>query len=235
MARVIDHRRQRACGHLSGAAAGGGRPPGRQRQPRHARALPAACRLGRGRDGHRRIATAEESAGTFGQRIAALERRHRHRHDRLHAAEHAASGRGAARQGRAFPPLRHDLGLWPQSGGAGDRGRSAQRLRRATARKRPRSRPGCSARRAARAFRRRCSVRATSSGPAGRRSIPAGHFKSTVFSQIARGDELALPNFGLETVHHVHADDVAQVVVQAIAEPRRPRSARRSTPCRRRR
>jgi nucleoside-diphosphate-sugar epimerase len=46
---------------------------------------------------------------------------------------------------------------------------------------------------------------------------PAGHFNSDVFSQIARGEELLLPNFGLETVHHVHADDVAQVVEGAIA------------------
>jgi nucleoside-diphosphate-sugar epimerase len=45
---------------------------------------------------------------------------------------------------------------------------------------------------------------------------PAGHFNPAVFSTIARGDTLALPNFGLETVHHVHADDVAQVVVRAI-------------------
>jgi nucleoside-diphosphate-sugar epimerase len=46
---------------------------------------------------------------------------------------------------------------------------------------------------------------------------PAGHFNATVFAQIARGDELALPNFGMETVHHVHADDVAQIVMGAIA------------------
>ena len=46
---------------------------------------------------------------------------------------------------------------------------------------------------------------------------PAGHFNGTVFAQIARGDELALPNFGMETVHHVHADDVAQIVMGAIA------------------
>jgi nucleoside-diphosphate-sugar epimerase len=30
------------------------------------------------------------------------------------------------------------------------------------------------------------------------------------FARLARGEELALPNLGLETVHHVHADDVAQ-------------------------
>ena len=45
---------------------------------------------------------------------------------------------------------------------------------------------------------------------------PAGHFNPDVFARIARGDELALPNLGLETVHHVHADDVAQAFVQAI-------------------
>ncbi|QQR34966.1 NAD-dependent epimerase/dehydratase family protein [Devosia oryziradicis] len=45
---------------------------------------------------------------------------------------------------------------------------------------------------------------------------PAGHFNPAVFSTIARGDTLPLPNFGLETVHHVHADDVAQVVMRAI-------------------
>jgi len=46
---------------------------------------------------------------------------------------------------------------------------------------------------------------------------PAGHFNTEVFSQLARGDELALPNLGLETVHHVHADDVAQAFIQAMA------------------
>ena len=46
---------------------------------------------------------------------------------------------------------------------------------------------------------------------------PAGHFNPAVFSLIARGDELALPNLGMETVHHVHADDVAQIFVQALA------------------
>jgi len=46
---------------------------------------------------------------------------------------------------------------------------------------------------------------------------PAGHFNPQVFARIARGEELALPNLGLETVHHVHADDVAQIFMQAIA------------------
>ncbi|MBE2240150.1 MAG: NAD-dependent epimerase/dehydratase family protein, partial [Caldilineaceae bacterium] len=46
---------------------------------------------------------------------------------------------------------------------------------------------------------------------------PAGHFNPQVFTQLARGETLALPNFGLETVHHVHADDVAQSFTQALA------------------
>jgi nucleoside-diphosphate-sugar epimerase len=46
---------------------------------------------------------------------------------------------------------------------------------------------------------------------------PAGHFNPGVFAQLARGDELVLPNLGMETVHHVHADDVAQAFMQALA------------------
>jgi nucleoside-diphosphate-sugar epimerase len=46
---------------------------------------------------------------------------------------------------------------------------------------------------------------------------PAGHFNPAVFTQLAAGVELALPNLGLETVHHVHADDVAQAFERALA------------------
>ena len=45
---------------------------------------------------------------------------------------------------------------------------------------------------------------------------PAGNFNPEVFRKLARGDELWLPNLGMETVHHVHADDVAQAFIQAI-------------------
>jgi nucleoside-diphosphate-sugar epimerase len=45
---------------------------------------------------------------------------------------------------------------------------------------------------------------------------PAGHFNPAVFSQLAAGTEIALPNLGLETVHHVHADDVAQAFERAL-------------------
>jgi len=46
---------------------------------------------------------------------------------------------------------------------------------------------------------------------------PAGHFNPEVFVRLARGEPLALPNLGMETVHHVHADDVAQIFMQALA------------------
>jgi nucleoside-diphosphate-sugar epimerase len=45
---------------------------------------------------------------------------------------------------------------------------------------------------------------------------PAAHFNPAVFTQLAAGAELALPNLGLETVHHVHADDVAQAFECAL-------------------
>jgi nucleoside-diphosphate-sugar epimerase len=46
---------------------------------------------------------------------------------------------------------------------------------------------------------------------------PAGNLDPDVFARLARGEEVLLPNFGLETLHHVHADDVAQSFVQAMA------------------
>ena len=45
---------------------------------------------------------------------------------------------------------------------------------------------------------------------------PQGNSNPDTFSRMARGDELILPNLGLEMVHHVHADDVAQWIIRAI-------------------
>ena len=45
---------------------------------------------------------------------------------------------------------------------------------------------------------------------------PQANTNPGIFSQIARGEELALPNLGLEMLHHVHADDVAQWIICAI-------------------
>lgn len=46
---------------------------------------------------------------------------------------------------------------------------------------------------------------------------PAGHFNPDVFVTLAKGEPLTLPNLGMETVHHVHADDVAQSFMQAMS------------------
>lgn len=45
---------------------------------------------------------------------------------------------------------------------------------------------------------------------------PVGNHNPVVFSRLACGEPLALPNFGMETLHHVHADDVAQVFMLAL-------------------
>ena len=54
-------------------------------------------------------------------------------------------------------------------------------------------------------------------GPGWNPLNPAGHFTPEVFATLARGETLVLPNLGMETVHHVHADDVAQIFMQAMA------------------
>jgi nucleoside-diphosphate-sugar epimerase len=46
---------------------------------------------------------------------------------------------------------------------------------------------------------------------------PQGNFNIGVYRTLARGERLPLPNLGLETVHHVHADDVAQAFTAALA------------------
>lgn len=46
---------------------------------------------------------------------------------------------------------------------------------------------------------------------------PAGHFDLQAFETIARGDQLELPNFGMETIHHIHADDIAVLLIQAMS------------------
>jgi nucleoside-diphosphate-sugar epimerase len=46
---------------------------------------------------------------------------------------------------------------------------------------------------------------------------PAANFNPSVFADLAAGREIALPNLGRETLHHVHADDVAQGFLVAMA------------------
>lgn len=45
---------------------------------------------------------------------------------------------------------------------------------------------------------------------------PIGNLNPEIFIKLAKGEEVILPNLGMETVHHVHADDVAQAFVNTI-------------------
>lgn len=52
---------------------------------------------------------------------------------------------------------------------------------------------------------------------------PQGHGGLDVWETLAAGEPLPLPNFGLETLHHVHASDVAQVFQLAVEREVAPR------------
>ncbi len=54
------------------------------------------------------------------------------------------------------------------------------------------------------------------SGPGWPVINPAGNLDLGVWSALAAGRTVTLPNLGLETVHHVHADDVAQAFHLAL-------------------
>ncbi|SIQ92746.1 NAD-dependent epimerase/dehydratase family protein [Halanaerobium kushneri] len=54
------------------------------------------------------------------------------------------------------------------------------------------------------------------SGPGWLIISPFGNIDPEVFEKIARGEKIHLPNFGMETLHHVHAADVAQMFFKAI-------------------
>ena len=46
---------------------------------------------------------------------------------------------------------------------------------------------------------------------------PQANFNPDVYAQLARGEAVMMPNQGLDVVHHVHADDVAQLFMKALA------------------
>ena len=46
---------------------------------------------------------------------------------------------------------------------------------------------------------------------------PVGNLNPQIFKRLAEGKEVVLPNNGMETLHHVHADDVAQSFMKALA------------------
>jgi nucleoside-diphosphate-sugar epimerase len=54
------------------------------------------------------------------------------------------------------------------------------------------------------------------SGPGWPVINPAGNLDLDVWRRLATGEEVLLPNLGLETLHHVHADDVAQAFQLAV-------------------
>ncbi len=53
-------------------------------------------------------------------------------------------------------------------------------------------------------------------GPGWAPVAPTACHDPQAFARLARGEELALPNLGLENLHHVHADDVAQAFEEAL-------------------
>ncbi len=53
-------------------------------------------------------------------------------------------------------------------------------------------------------------------GPGWNAINPQGNLDPKVYEIIAYGEKLMLPNAGMECLHHVHADDVAQVFMKSI-------------------
>ena len=53
-------------------------------------------------------------------------------------------------------------------------------------------------------------------GPGWEPLNPQGNFNHDVFRKLKQGEELLIPNLGMETVHHVHAEDVAQAFFKSI-------------------
>ncbi len=58
------------------------------------------------------------------------------------------------------------------------------------------------------------------SGPGWPIINPLGNLDLGVWMALATGQRLVMPSLGLEALHHVHADDVAQLIELAIANPR---------------
>jgi nucleoside-diphosphate-sugar epimerase len=54
------------------------------------------------------------------------------------------------------------------------------------------------------------------SGPGWLIINPWGNLNTKMFEVIGRGEKIYLPNLGMETLHHVHASDVAQMFFRAI-------------------
>ena len=57
------------------------------------------------------------------------------------------------------------------------------------------------------------------SGPGWQVITPAGNLDPATWTSLASGQPLALPDHGLGVLHHVHADDVAQAFEHALSRP----------------
>ena len=57
------------------------------------------------------------------------------------------------------------------------------------------------------------------SGPGWPVITPAGNLDPAVWTSLATGQPLALPDHGLGVLHHVHADDVAQAFQRTLSRP----------------
>jgi len=57
------------------------------------------------------------------------------------------------------------------------------------------------------------------SGPGWPVITPAGNLDPATWTRLATGQPLALPDHGLGVLHHVHADDVAQAFELALSQP----------------
>jgi nucleoside-diphosphate-sugar epimerase len=47
---------------------------------------------------------------------------------------------------------------------------------------------------------------------------PIGNFNTEVFEALSQGAEVRIPNFGMETLNHVHAEDVARAFLLALGK-----------------
>jgi nucleoside-diphosphate-sugar epimerase len=56
-------------------------------------------------------------------------------------------------------------------------------------------------------------------GPGWSVITPAGNLDQDVWRRLATGEPVALPDLGLGVLHHVHADDVAQAFERALTRP----------------
>jgi nucleoside-diphosphate-sugar epimerase len=53
-------------------------------------------------------------------------------------------------------------------------------------------------------------------GPGWRIVNPQGNFNPAVFQALQSGEAVTIPHFGMETVHHIHASDLALLVMKSL-------------------